>query len=134
MSQGKTPLGRAKRELRAAMSALEAMRTAATYDEFLTAWQSFLDRLEKVWVKIERECQAFRARFEPWQSAFKRVRDNDELLRYLRQARHADQHSVRLSVEEMAGRIEFKSVVPGGLYFHLNIKLEEGSALPVMRP
>jgi hypothetical protein len=71
------------------------MREATTFEAFAVAWQMFLDKLEKVWVKAERECQHVRSCFEPWQAAFKELRKTDPLLRYLHHARHADQHSIQ---------------------------------------
>ncbi len=91
-----TPLIRSKEELRAAAAALERMRAEKRYEQFAAEWQTFVDRLEKVWVKTERECQRFKSKFEPWQGTFKALRKSDPLLRYLTQSRHADQHSVQV--------------------------------------
>lgn len=104
------PLERSKRELAAAKAAFQGMGAAASLEEFAVAWQGFLDRLEKVWVKAERECQPFRARFEPWQARFKDLRKKDELLRYLLQARHADQHTIQSTTQELLGQLEL--VIP----------------------
>jgi hypothetical protein len=91
-----TPLIRSKQELRAAAAALERMREGIQYEQFAAEWQTLVDRLEKVWVKAERECQQFENKFRPWQGAFQAVRKSDPLLRYLYQSRHADQHSVQV--------------------------------------
>jgi hypothetical protein len=104
MDHGDPPLRRSKRELTAARAAVQAMRDATSFEAFAIAWQTFLDRLEKVWVKAERECQTFRTKFEPWQGTFKVLRKDDPLLRYLHQARHADQHSIQpTAAERLAG-------------------------------
>lgn len=103
MQRSETPLRRSKAELRAAERAVQRMREAGSYEEYAEAWQTFLDRLEKVWVKAERECQDHRTRFEPWQAKFKASRRDDELLRYLHQARHADQHTVQPITAHSAG-------------------------------
>src|SRR5262245_43084477 len=96
MLVAETPLRASKRELRAAKTALERMRVTQSLDEFVTEWQTFIERLEKVWVKVERECQPFRTKFEPWQGTFKATRKSDPLLRYLYQSRHGDQHTVQI--------------------------------------
>src|SRR3954452_439974 len=114
-------LFRSKRELLAATKALEEMRSAPSFDEFAIAWQTFLDGLEKVWVKAKRECQPFRNKFEPWQGAFKKVRKEDELLVYLRQARHADQHTIEPTMIEFLGGFQL-TLPPGG---SVNVRLNE---------
>jgi len=91
-----TPLIRSKNEIRAASAALERMRSEKTYEAFAGDWQTFVDRLEKAWVKAERKCQSFRIQFEPWQATYKVQRAIDPLLQYLNQSRHADQHSVQV--------------------------------------
>jgi hypothetical protein len=88
-------LHRTKAELRAAKRALETMKSATSLPDMREAWQTFIDRLEKIWVKVERECQPVRSTFQPWQGEHKRMRDSDPLLVYLHQARHADQHSIQ---------------------------------------
>jgi hypothetical protein len=81
------------------------MRAAPSLEEYATAWQDFIERLAKLWIKAEKECQPFRARFQPWQGRFKAIRDSDELLRYLHQARHADQHSIQPMTQEVLGQL-----------------------------
>jgi hypothetical protein len=100
-----TPLIRSKDEIRAASAALDRMRSEKKYEPFAADWQTFVDRLEKTWVKAERECQPFRNLFEPWQSTYKVHRASDPLLQYLYQSRHADQHSVQLLTGFPMGRL-----------------------------
>jgi hypothetical protein len=103
-------LRRSKRELRAAHAAVAAMRGATGFESYALGWQTFLDKLEKLWVNAERECQPFRNQFEPWQVAYKELRKNDPLLRYLSQARHADQHSIEPTACETLGA--FNLLIP----------------------
>jgi hypothetical protein len=110
MNAEESPLQHSKQELRAARLALEGMRVARNLEEFAVSWRSFLDRIEKVWVKAERECQPFRSCFEPWQGTFKALRKNDALLRYLHQARHADQHSIQPTTQELIAQLQL--VIP----------------------
>ena len=80
MTLRETPLIRSKAELRAAAAALERMREGIPYEPFAAEWQTFVDRLEKVWVKIERECERFKNKLKPWQAAFQAMRQSDPLL------------------------------------------------------
>jgi hypothetical protein len=96
----KSPLSRAKSELRAARTALGRMRAARTFDELEDGWRDFLGALEKAWLKAERECQAVRAQFEPWQQQFRTERKADPLLRYLSHARNADTHTIQDTVNQ----------------------------------
>jgi hypothetical protein len=90
-------------ELRAASRAIEGMRTASSIEEFEAEWRQFLTCLEKAWTKVERSCQHVRDKFEPWQGAYHRLRKKDMLLRYLKQARDADNHSIQ----------DFTKITPG---------------------
>jgi hypothetical protein len=95
------PLREATFELQSAESALERMRSASDLDGFEDAWRQYLGALQKVWVKTERGCQHVRESFEPWQGKFKRQRKKDQLLRYLKHARNADQHSLQLILDDI---------------------------------
>lgn len=106
-------LRQTKAELRAAERALEAMKEAGNIPEYVEAWQALLDRLEKVWRKAERECERVRPRFQPWQGRFKKLRRDDELLRYLHHARNADQHTIQLVTAYSQVGLEI-SIPPGG--------------------
>lgn len=101
-------LPQAKKELRAAEKALQRMLVAGDIEAFEGAWRDFLVNIEKVWVKAERECQAKKT-FRNWQETFKKHREVDPLLKYIYQARHADQHSVQDVLDHTPGRIE----IPG---------------------
>ncbi len=121
MAGQKEPLHRTKWELEAAERALEAMRLAETRKDFHEAWQSFLDRLEKVWKMAERECQSFRQRFEPFQGRYKKLRRDDELLAYLAHARNADQHTLQMISAFCAVGFQIE-IPPGG---KVEIKLDK---------
>ena len=82
---------------------MERMRSASDFDSFEDAWRQYLVALQKVWVKTERSCQPVRDSFEPWQGKFKRQRTKDQLLRYLRHARNADEHSIQVILDDIPG-------------------------------
>lgn len=110
-------------ELRAAARALDAMRTAKSLEEFEAKWREFLTCLEKVWNKVERSCQMERNRFEPWQGKYHRLRKKDMLLRYLKQARDADNHSIQDFTKIEPGSRSVSFVNPRGGYIkHMEIR------------
>jgi hypothetical protein len=84
-----------RRELELAWDSAEAMRNTGDYDTIEGNWRRVLNHLEKVWVKTERCCQAFRGTFEPWQRQYRLLRQSDPLLSYLKHARDADNHSAQ---------------------------------------
>jgi hypothetical protein len=100
------------------------MRDAKEFEAYALGWQTFLDKLEKVWVKAEREFQHIRNRFEPWQASFKELRKTDPLLRYLYQARHADQHSIQPTAGETL--LSFMLEIPPGSTVGVEIDKEKG--------
>jgi hypothetical protein len=113
-------------ELRAAARALDGMRNAKSLEEFEAEWKEFLTCLEKVWNKVERSCQIVRNRFEPWQGAYHRLRKKDMLLRYLKQARDADNHSIQdfTKIEPGSRSIRFANPL-GGYIKHMEIRGSE---------
>ncbi|ACR11423.1 hypothetical protein TERTU_0535 [Teredinibacter turnerae T7901] len=92
----------AKKELESAKRAVEAMKNAESFDIFDEEWRDFLNCLEKVWVKTERGCQHIKNSFQPWQGRYSALRRKDMLLRYLKQARDADNHSIQPVAEYKA--------------------------------
>ncbi|WP_373953792.1 hypothetical protein [Vibrio pomeroyi] len=90
-------------EIRSAERALGDMQSATSFEIFEEEWRDFLNCLEKVWNKTERGCQQFQNKFQPWQGQFTRDRKKDQLLKYLKQARDADNHSIQEVTEIKPG-------------------------------
>lgn len=110
-------------ELRAAAKALDGMRNAKSLEDFETEWKELLGCLEKVWNKVERTCQPMRDRFEPWQSKYHRLRKRDMLLRYLKQARDADNHSIQDFTKIEPGSRSIRFANPSGGYIkHMEMR------------
>jgi hypothetical protein len=110
-------------ELRSAARAIVGMRNAKSLEEFEAEWREFLTCLEKVWTKVERSCQAVRNKFEPWQGKYHRLRKKDMLLRYLKQARDADNHSIQDFTKIEPGSRSIRFVNPQGGYIkHMEIR------------
>ncbi|MHC8386748.1 hypothetical protein ACYZTM_01500 [Pseudomonas sp. MDT2-39-1] len=84
-----------KSNLIAAGQAIEAMKNSVTFEGYESEWRDYLTHIEKVWVKTERACVSVQAKFQPWQGKFQALRRKDMLLRYLKAARDADNHSIQ---------------------------------------
>ncbi|EKZ9012743.1 hypothetical protein QNF07_004867 [Vibrio alginolyticus] len=102
----------ARQELKVADAAIERMKIASNFDDFDSEWRLYLNAIEKVFVKVERAAQPYRNKFEPWQGKFNKLRKKDSLLKYLKQARHADNHSIQDVAKVTPGVYSFS--VPGG--------------------
>ena len=112
-----------RKELRAAARAIDDMKKARSFDELEVEWRDFLNCLEKVWTKVERSCQHIRAKFEPWQGAYKRLRRKDLLLTYLKQARDADAHTIQEVTKISPGSRAINFQNPQGGYIeHMEIR------------
>ncbi|MGI8638871.1 MAG: hypothetical protein ACR2MG_02820 [Pyrinomonadaceae bacterium] len=114
----------AKAELNSAERAISTMKNAKTFDEFEDAWKSYLNNIEKCWVKVERACQHKRNVFQPWQGKYAVSRKKDMLLRYIKHARNVDQHTFEETVKHVPGGFALKH--PGGSGFVKSFKMEKG--------
>jgi len=108
------PLRHAKDELSAAKRAIDSMSKAKDTEIFEQAWREFLSCLEKAWIKTEQICHPHRAEFQPWQGKYQRLRKKDALLRYLKQARNADNHSIQDVSQLNPGKLIVKWKHPSG--------------------
>lgn len=108
------PLRQPRAELAAARRAIEGMRTANGMEEFESHWRIFLNAIEKVWQKVEGCCQPVRSAFQPWQGRYQALRKTDMLLRYIKQARDADNHSIQDITAFQAGSRAMRFVNPRG--------------------
>jgi len=99
------------------------MKSAKSFEVFEEEWRDFLNCLEKVWTKAERSCQHVRSTFQPWQGKYTALRRKDMLLRYLKQARDADNHSIQEVAELKPGHKTMNFVNPKGGYIkHMEIR------------
>jgi len=115
-------LEKTKIELNAAQYAIERLKKAETYPEMKAAWQDVVSRLEKTWTKAKLECAGCVGEPRTLLDTTTATRGSDELLIYLSQARHADQHSLESGTSWGLGmRIE----VPAGA--SVNIDFETGT-------
>ena len=125
-----------KANLKAAEQAISGMEQAASFEQYETEWREFLGHIEKAWIKTERACGQYRAKFQPWQGKFQSLRKKDMLLRYLKAARDADNHSIQelARIEEGHRSINFAN--PMGGYIEnltiLNGEIVEYSGSPLV--
>ena len=116
-------LEKTKIELNAAQHAIERLKKAETYPEIKAAWQDVVSRLEKTWTKAKLECTGCVGEARRLLDTAAASRSSDELLIYLSQARHADQHSLESGTSWSLGmRIE---VPPGA---SVTLDFEKGTA------
>ena len=109
-------LDAAKKELESARRALDLMKSAKSFELFDEEWRDFLNCLEKLWNKTERGCQHVKNKFQPWQGKYTNLRRKDMLLRYLKHARDADNHSIQEVAEIKPGHRAMNFVNPRGGY------------------
>lgn len=117
------PLKPARMELVTAVEAVKSMKAAKSMDEFESEWRQYLNAIEKLWQKTERCCQHVRSAFQPWQGRYHSLRRKDMLLRYLKQARDADNHSIQDVAVIKPGSRGYRFINPrGGLIKHMEIR------------
>lgn len=103
-------LSKSWEELKKARAAIEAMRNASDLSTLEAYWQEFLHRLERSWNKSVSYMKRS-PRFQGWveRGHTLRLREQDPLLCYLRNARGADEHTVEAIVEREPGIITVSS-------------------------
>lgn len=106
------PLRLSLRELSSACDAATRMHTVKTLEELSVEWASVLDHLEKVWVKTGVTCRQKRKDFDSWNRPWAKLRSSDPLLKYLVQARHADNHSTQELASFVTGYLIFEKGKP----------------------
>jgi hypothetical protein len=96
-------LNQSRIEIEKAKKSLNLMKESKTMLDFESNWRDFLIHLEKAWIKSERECLDFKNRFQPWQGKYVKIRRTDPLLKYLKNARDVDTHSIEEIVDKIPG-------------------------------
>lgn len=101
----------AERDLDIAKKEVEKMADATDFLDFEESWQNFLFRIEKAWDYTE-SVMGKNPKWQKWKSKHSSMRRKDPLLRFLKQARSAETHSVSptigkdivLSLKERTGQ------------------------------
>ncbi|TDO69766.1 hypothetical protein EV143_1143 [Flavobacterium chryseum] len=103
-------LNQSKIEIQKAENSLMLMKESKTMIDFENNWRDFLISIEKAWIKSERECVDFRNKFQPWQGKFVKTRKNDPLLKYLKNARDVDTHSIEEIINKISGSLKLDAL------------------------
>jgi hypothetical protein len=80
-------------ELEDARLAIERMKSAKSYEEFENEWKTFLSKLERAWNKAQDHYKRS-PKWDGWKGKYTKSRKEDSLLKYLTNARGADEHTV----------------------------------------
>lgn len=121
-------LEKAKHELKAAETAIERMTKAKDFNDYETEWKNFLTALERVWKKTELACKEYRG-FQPYQGKYKRLRRQDELLRYLKNARDAEEHTILPTMIKQNEMVQF-GLAAGASYGYIEkLRIEDGQVI-----
>src|SRR5690606_25660095 len=99
------PLRLPLQELTSAWDAAHRIRKADTLDQLNAEWASVLNHLEKLWIKAGIACDAQKPGFASWNAPWAKLRRDGPLLRYLTQARHADNHAVQSLSSHVVGHL-----------------------------
>lgn len=87
------------KDLAVAEKAIEKMATTESFSDFEEAWQIFLYRIQRAWERCERKIKNEKG-FQQWFKPFKKLRKNDPLLIFLKQARDAETHAVSGTIDK----------------------------------
>lgn len=112
-------------EIRIAEKAIERME-AATNLEIEDEWKNFLGALERIWRKVERACQPQVNTFQPWQGEYARLRKKDQLLRYLKNARDVEDHTIYQTLKEMESESLITIGGPGDAVYIKKLNIDRG--------
>lgn len=82
----------AQEELQYAKQAIQSFSLQKQFTPTNKDWADFLIHLELVFIKAERGCQDIKDKFLPFQGYYKKLRREDQLLSYLKNARDAVSH------------------------------------------
>lgn len=81
------------KDLEVAEKAINIMASTMSFSDFEEAWQIFLYRIQRAWERCERKISKENG-FQQWFIPYKKLRKNDSLLVFLKQARDAETHAV----------------------------------------
>lgn len=114
-------------ELARARDAATAMNEAASIEAVDEAWKDCIGRLTRLWNKTEASLKGD-PRFynSPWVKEVQTARKNDPLIRYIAQARHADEHSHEGITHLQRGSVSINPPVPNGHLHIRNLRISGG--------
>src|SRR5690348_7732201 len=92
---------RAREEAAKAAEKIAAIRSAKTLSEISDHWSGYLTHVQRAYTRLRIACREGGSK--GWCDQVFNARDTDELLRYVHQARNADEHGVDKITEEKQG-------------------------------
>lgn len=115
----------AKIRLIKARRATSRLINAKSYEDAEDAWTDFLSAAAAIYSKLEQGCKNDGAS-GAWFGRKKKVRKDDELLRYLHQARNSDEHGIERVTEQLGRSWDFTEtpVVSGPNNFGLVMRVD----------
>jgi hypothetical protein len=94
---------RSREEAEKASQEIAAIRNAKTLSEVADHWSDFLTHIQRAYTKLRISYR--KGPSKGWCDQIFSLRDSDDLLKYVHQARHADEHGVERITEQKEGRI-----------------------------
>ncbi len=104
--------GAAMEKLLEAAAGIKQIQGAEDRIAYEAGWTRFVDSIEEFWVRFFDEGKERFSTFQPWAGSIEKVRKEDELLRYLYQARHQSQHG-RIALDWTEGKLDIALVFSG---------------------
>lgn len=103
------PLIEAIKELKSASDAIHRMGKVGvgSFYEYDRAWRDFLQAIDRTWNKVSARCKGER-KWKRFQSQYEKARKNDELLKYLSQARNVSEHTISPVIKEWDANLKAK--------------------------
>ena len=87
------------KDLDVAEKAISNMAEAESFSDFEEEWQIFLYRIQRAWERCERKIKKEKG-FQQWFKPYQKLRKNDPLLVFLKQARDAETHAVSGTIDK----------------------------------
>lgn len=84
----------AKKEIKAAKKCIHDMESSNNFDDMEQLWRNYLNHIEKSFTKLLSATSAVKGKFSNTFSKEYSLRNGDELLRYIKQARDSDNHTI----------------------------------------
>ncbi len=103
-----------------AAKGIKQMQTAHSQIDYLSGWTRFVDSSEEFWTNFYSSGKSASTAFQPWLGPYESLRSSDELLLYLKQARHQSQHGGNTLMWE-GGHIEVGGSAFSGTIARLEI-------------
>lgn len=131
-------LDAARRELNAALSALERMKVANDLAEFDDCWKEILGKLARFWNKTLVSLKGdTRLTNSPHVKRVNTDLKHDPLVQYLARARDANEHNIEPITRDLEAGFQSELTIPGGgkaIFRNVKVTIGDGPAQDVRFP